>query len=89
VLLWYLLVPMRRMGTHPGCGASSSDSSQTAEYYLGRDAAHLALHSHAAHGNEEGISTRRRSCDVATAVGLKPDTFLFRDISKECLDLSF
>jgi hypothetical protein len=27
-LVVLLLVPMRRMGTHPGCGASSSDSTQ-------------------------------------------------------------
>ena len=51
-LVVLLLFPMRCMGTHPGCGASSSDSTQLPSITWDRDAAHLALHTHAAHGNE-------------------------------------
>jgi len=47
---------MRRMGTHPGCVASSLKPIGCIGCLIHQgsiDATHLALRSHAAHGNEE------------------------------------
>jgi hypothetical protein len=56
-----LLVPMRRMGTHSGCAPKEiplggvASSSKLVGWLVPQgsiDATHLALRSHAAHGNE-------------------------------------
>jgi len=50
---------MRRMGTHPGCVASSSKQVGWLIPQGSLDATHLALRSHAAHGSEEDLSVEQ------------------------------